>query len=113
MKRFLPLIFLLVFGLSASAQQERFNLKVAHFSESRGDYEHEKLLEIPYSKVVMVEKSLNSSSGFGLQLNFHGQRVIVDQMETMPDGSVQVVLRREDGKNFYGFKPTIKAILAR
>ncbi|WP_422349271.1 hypothetical protein [Flagellimonas sp.] len=113
MKRLLPLISLLLFGYAASAQQNQFSMQVMHFNESRGDFEHGKLLEIPYSKMVLVENSLNSSSGFGLQLNFHGHRVTVDQMETMADGSVQVVLRREDGRNFYGFKPTIKAILVR
>lgn len=109
MKRILLLLFFA--GISATAQENTYKVKFEHFAESRGDYEHETLLEIPYTNVVVMEDSLNSSSGFGLRMNFHGHIVAVDYMETMPDGSIQVILRREDGRNFYGYKPTIKAVL--
>ncbi|MEX0316267.1 MAG: hypothetical protein AB3N18_18950 [Allomuricauda sp.] len=111
MKKVLLLLFLVVLGVNA--QQERYQLKFEHFSESRGDFEPGMLLEIPYSNVVMVENSLKTSSGFGLTLNFHGHIVMIDHMETLSDGSIQVVLRREDGRSFYGYKPTIKAILVK
>ena len=113
MKRIVLLLILLVYYSGSFAQSERYELKVGHFEESRGDFDHEKILKIPYSQIVLIENSLNSSSGFGLQMNFHGQLVAVDYMETMLDGSVHVILRREDGKNFYGYKPTIKAILVK
>lgn len=111
MKKILLLLFLVISVVSA--QQERYQLKFEHFTESRGDFESGMLMEIPYSNVVMIENSLNSSSGFGLTLNFHGHIVVIDQMETLSDGNIQVVLRREDGQSFYGYKPTIKAILVK
>ena len=108
------LMFLLVLTVwVTNAQQNRYEIKFEYFTESRGDSELGTLLEIPYTNVVLVENSLNSSSGFGLTMNFHGQIVVIDHMETMPNGSVQVVLRREDGRSFYGYKPTIKAILVK
>ncbi|RDY59520.1 hypothetical protein [Flagellimonas nanhaiensis] len=113
MKKVLLLLIFLIFSSGVLAQSGQYQLKVEHFEESRGDFNHERILKIPYSQMVLVENSLNSSSGFGLQMNFHGQLVAVDYMETMPDGSIQVILRREDGKNFYGYKPTIKAILVK
>ncbi|MDC6365446.1 MULTISPECIES: hypothetical protein [Flavobacteriaceae] len=113
MKRNLLFVSFLILTTCFHAQQNKYQLKVEHFTESRGDYDHEKLLKIPQSQMILVQNSLNSSSGFGLRMNFHGQVVIVDHMEKMSDGSTQVILRREDGKNFYGFKPTIKAILVK
>lgn len=107
-------VFLLLFSVFGSiAQEGTYRIKFEHFAESRGDYEPGSLLEIPYSDVVVLNNSLNTSSGFGLTLNFHGNVVVIDQMDVMPDGTTQVVLRREDGRNFYGYKPTIKAILTR
>lgn len=107
------LCFMLLSGLQVTAQNKAQHINFKHFAESRGDFEKGMLLEIPYSDIVMVDNHLNSSSGFGLTMNFHGNIVVIDQMNVMPDGSTQVVLRREDGRNFYGYKPTIKAILVK
>ncbi|TXN38052.1 hypothetical protein FVB32_07095 [Flagellimonas hymeniacidonis] len=107
------LCFILLSGLQVTAQTKAQHIKFNHFTESRGDFEKGMLLEIPYSDIVMVDNHLNSSSGFGLTMNFHGNIVVIDQMDVMSDGSTQVVLRREDGRNFYGYKPTIKAILVK
>ncbi len=107
---FTLLAFLFVVALNA---QETFqHISFEHFTESRGDSENGFVIEIPYSQVVVLENSLNTRSGFGLKLNFNGTLVVVDQMERLQDGRTQVVLRREDGRNFYGYKPTIKAILS-
>lgn len=107
------LCFMLLSGLQVTAQNDAQHINFKHFAESRGDFEKGMLLEIPYSDIVMIDNHLNSSSGFGLTMNFHGNIVVIDQMDVMHDGSTQVVLRREDGRNFYGYKPTIKAILVK
>ena len=104
------LLFAFVFSITIQAQQQR-RISIEHFSESRGDSDKALLFEIPYSQIVVLNNSLNSRSGFGMTLNLYGNMVVVDQMETMPDGTTQVVLRREDGKDFYGYKPTIRAVL--
>nr|WP_299339000.1 hypothetical protein [Allomuricauda sp.] len=99
-------------SVALQSQNQPQKIEFEHFTTSRGDADDNLLLEIPYSQVVVMNNSLNSSSGFGMTLNFHGNMVVVDQIETMPDGRTQVVLRREDGRDFYGYKPTIKAILS-
>ncbi|AWX44131.1 hypothetical protein HME9304_01131 [Flagellimonas maritima] len=103
----------LLFGLQGFAQEGYKHITFKHFTESRGDSESGMLLEIPYSDVVMLNNSLNSSSGFGFTINLHGNILVVDQMDVMPNGTTQVVLRREDGKDFYGYKQTIKAVLVK
>lgn len=113
MKGYLLTTILFLMHFSMVAQDKVQQIKFEHFVESRGDFEKGMLLEIPYSDIVMMSNSLNSSSGFGFTMNFHGNIVVVDQMNVMPSGNTQVVLRREDGRNFYGYKPTIKAILVK
>ncbi len=106
------LLFTFIFSIHLNGQQQR-RISIEHFSESRGDSDEALLFEIPYSQIVVLNNSLNSRSGFGMTLNLYGNMVVVDQLETMPDGTTQVVLRREDGKDFYGYKPTIRAVLNR
>ncbi|WP_422857886.1 hypothetical protein ACOKFD_10485 [Flagellimonas sp. S174] len=105
----IPITFLFCSLLNA---QEHFkSISFEHFSESRGDSESGLIVEIPQSQIIVMENSLKTTSGFGMRLNFNGAMVIVDQMEVLRDGRTQVVLRREDGRNFYGYRPTLKAIL--
>ena len=105
----IPIAFLFCSILNG---QEHFKtISFEHFTESRGDSESGLIIEIPKSQIIVLENSLNTSSGFGMRLNFNGAMVIIDQMEVLRDGRTQVVLRREDGRNFYGYKPTLKAIL--
>ena len=115
MKRKLLSYFVLAALLlgSLSAQQQSKTISFEHFANSRGDFEGGAVLEIPYSEVVMLNNPLNTSSGFGMTLNFHGNVLVVDYMEILPNGTTQVILRREDGKDFYGFRPTLKAILVK
>ena len=105
------LVLLTLWALPTAMAQERQRINIAHFSESRGDSDESLLLEVPFSQIIVLNNSMNSMSGFGMTLNLYGNVVVVDQMETMPDGTTQVVLRREDGRDFYGYKPTIRAVL--
>lgn len=113
MKKRLLLLSVLGLLISVPAISQQQRITIEHFSESRGDSESAMLFEVPHSQIVVLNNSLNSRSGFGMTLNLYGNVVVVDQMETMPDGTTQVVLRREDGKDFYGYKPTIRAILSK
>ncbi|MEM9075902.1 MAG: hypothetical protein AAGC43_02640 [Bacteroidota bacterium] len=99
-------------GMAVHAQENFRHISFEHFTESRGDSETGLVVEIPYSQMIVTENALNTRSGFGLRLNFNGTMVIVDQMEVLLDGRTQVILRREDGRDFYGYRPTIKAVLS-
>lgn len=105
----LLLFFIAIQGLLA--QQERAVKKFEHFVGSRGDFESGLILTLPYEEMVRLESNLNSNSGLGPSFNYYGTIVVVAQMNVLPNGDKQLVLRREDGRDFYGYRPTLKAIL--
>ena len=112
MKQSFTLILLLAFPVFIIAQNNNFKKKFEHFDESRGDSSNEYILTLPYEETVVLTNSLNASSGLGSTFNYYGTVVVVDQKNVLPSGDMQLVLRREDGKDFYGFRPTIKAVLS-
>ena len=109
---FTCIIFLLGTTVVAIAQSGEFVKSYEHFEESRGDYESEQILTLPYEETVVLHNALNSRSGLGPTFNYYGTMVVVDQMDVLPSGDMLLVLRREDGRNFYGYRPTIKAVLS-
>lgn len=112
MTRLLPLfLFCSMLSTTLNAQTQVYQMGFEHFQESRGDSDLELLAELPYTQVVLGHNPLNSRSGLGITFNFHGNMVVVDQMDVLPDGSIQAIIRREDGRNFFGYAPTLKAIL--
>ncbi|MEM8999374.1 MAG: hypothetical protein AAGB24_03850 [Bacteroidota bacterium] len=113
MKRFLCLLALVLVTITPlMAQQQTYRIRFEHFSESRGNQESGLITELPYSEVVLVNNVLGSNSGLGPTLNFHGTILVIDQMNVQTDGSIQIVVRREDGRDFFGYRPTLKAILS-
>lgn len=113
MKLKITLFIILTLPLFLSAQNETFQKSYEHFEESRGDTDFNPIVTLPYEKVVPMVNPLNSTSGLGPTFNYFGTVVVVDQMNRLPNGNLQLVLRREDGRNFYGFRPTLKAVLTR
>ncbi len=106
------LIIFLLASVSTFAQEREYVKRFEHFSESRGDSENGRILTLPYQEIIRLHDNLNSNSGLGPTFNYYGTIVVVDQMQTLPNGDMQLVLRREDGKEFYGIKQTIKAVLS-
>ncbi len=113
MKQLFTLTVLLVVPLFLSAQQLEIKKKFAHFEESRGDASPQSIVTLPYEEMVVLRNALNSNSGLGPTFNYYGTIVVVDQMNVLPNGDMQLVLRREDGRDFYGFQPTLKAIVTK
>ncbi len=111
MKQNFTLFVLLLIPFFLLSQRTNFKKTFEHFDESRGDTANEYILTLPYEETVVLTNPLNSSSGLGATFNYYGTVVVVDQMNILPSGERQLVLRREDGKDFYGFRPTIKAVL--
>jgi len=94
-----------------TAQTNAYRIEFEDFETSRGDSNQGLSVVLPHSEIVYLNNILGNSSGLGATFNFHGNVVVVDQFERMNDGSMQIVLRREDGKNFFGHEPTLKALL--
>ena len=105
-------VFLMGSILVATAQNAEFVKSYEHFEVSRGDYESGQILTLPYEETVLLHNALNSRSGLGATFNYYGNIVVVDQMDVLPSGDMLLVLRREDGRSFYGYRPTIKAVLS-
>ncbi|NNM19469.1 MAG: hypothetical protein HKP24_12970 [Croceitalea sp.] len=106
---FLSLLFFSL--MSTYGQDAEYTKRFEHFHESRGDFESGLILTLPYQETVKLYNSLQSNSGLGANFNYYGTVVLVDHMEVLSDGNIQLILRREDGNSFYGYRPTIKAIL--
>ncbi len=113
MKQVFTLLFLLVFHASTFGQQESFQKSFKHFEESRGDTDYGDIVTLPYEETVLLTNQLNSTSGLGPTFNYFGTVVVVDQIDRLPSGEMLLVLRREDGRDFYGFRPTLKAVLSK
>ncbi len=107
------LLLLFIMSPVVFAQQTEFVKSYEHFNESRGNSENSQILTLPYEETVKLFNPLNAKSGLGPTFNYYGTVVVVDQMDILPNGEMQLILRREDGRNFYGYRPTIKAILTK
>ncbi|GMN09818.1 hypothetical protein MTsPCn9_18610 [Croceitalea sp. MTPC9] len=105
----LPILFL---TQMLTAQQNEYFKKFEHFTESRGNMESGLIITLPYQERVRLEQGLNSNSDLGPRFNYFGTVVIVDQMDVLPNGTKQLILRREDGRNFYGYTAFLKATLS-
>jgi hypothetical protein len=54
---------------------------------------------------------LNDLDGMGNYLNVYGSKLIIDSLDITSDGTQSVVLRREDGNNFFNLYSTMRAKL--
>ncbi len=109
MKHLSTLFFL--FSLTVSIAQTGYHLKSAHFEGTRGNSETDLILSLPEQEIVQLENHLNTTSGFGWTFNYFGNVLVVEQLDILADGTKQLVLRRENGRDFYSNRRTIKAIL--
>jgi len=105
------LLFLCCLSFSGLAAQQLYTVHFDNFEASRGNADTGLIAELPQSELIIKQDVLRSRSGLGMPLNFHGNIVVIDQMDVLPDGSKQITIRREDGKDFFGYRPTLRAIL--
>ena len=54
---------------------------------------------------------LNDWDGMNNYFNLFGSKLIIDSTDRSSDGIQKVVLRREDGRNFFDLFPTVSAKL--
>ncbi len=111
MRKITFLVYVAFLANTAFGQQEAILKKFDHFQESRGNMESGLILTLPHQEMVRLEQNLKSNSGLGPSFNYYGTVVVIDQVNVLENGNKQVILRREDGRDFYGYRPTLKAIL--
>ena len=109
-----PLIWviaLLFASYSSNAQQPR-----VFYLEIEPDQQVERVsgapgskLSVPVKSGIVVLDGAYDSEGLGQAIVFNGSRLIIDSMSMGQDGWRYIVLRREDGRNFYDMFPTLNA----
>lgn len=92
--------------------QELFRLQLdnCQYVESKdgamGSY-----VKFPNGNATVVMGGLNDLDGMNNYFNLFGSKLIIDSLDKGSDGIQKVVLRREDGRDFFDFFPTISANL--
>ena len=107
---YLAIITTLVMTFSFS--QETATLRLTAVEEPETSYgEMRPLVQLGSRKVVAVMGGLNDLDGMNNYFNFYGSKVIVQSKDILSNGIISFTLRREDGDNFYGQYPTLRAEL--
>ncbi len=109
--KYLTTLSFFLFTSILFAQTDYHVKRYAHFEETRGNADTDLILTLPEQEIVQLHNSLNATSGLGTTFNYYGTIIVVDQMDILRDGTKQLILRREDGKDFFGYRPTLKAII--
>ena len=68
-------------------------------------------IQLPAEEVMAIMGGLNDWDGMNNYFNIFGSKLIVERMDINSDGSKQLTLRREDGRDFYNLFQTITAKL--
>lgn len=68
-------------------------------------------IKLPAEEVMAIMGGLNDWDGMNNYFNIFGSKLIVERMDVNNDGSRQLTLRREDGRDFFNLFQTITAKL--
>jgi hypothetical protein len=68
-------------------------------------------IKFPQTDKVVVMGGLNDLDGMNNYFNIFGGKLIVNQQGMNSDGSQSLILRKEDGSNFFDLFPTLRAKL--
>lgn len=92
--------------------QEQFILSFDKFQEVENSSTTLKSqISFPIEDSVIVMGGLNDLDGMGNYLNIYGSKLLVDSKKLTSNGQHALILRREDGKDFYNLFPTLSAKL--
>ncbi len=102
--------FITLAFLASSYSQQMATLRLTAVEEPESSYgEMRPLVELGNHKVVAVMGGLNDWDGMNNYFNIYGSKVIVQSRDISSNGIITLTLRREDGDNFFGQYPTLKA----
>ncbi len=68
-------------------------------------------IKLPSKQVMPIVGGLNDWDGMNNYLNVFGSKLIIERKDIGSDGVTHLILRREDGLNFFDLFPTLKARL--
>lgn len=109
---------LTIVGVSAQAQQKVYSLNAYEFDAPQTesvldpvnrklDLDKDKYLTLPGS----IERSIINQGGIGKSVNIYGKTLIIEEVNPQRDGSVELVMRQENGKDFFNFYPKVRTRL--
>ena len=109
-KFFLCLLFVSIcFSVSA---QEFFRLELDLFQQVESNNGGTpSLIKLPHRNATIIMGGLNNGEALNNYFNIYGTKIIIDSINQGADGHENVVLRREDGRNFFDIFPTLSATL--
>lgn len=64
------------------------------------DYQH---IDFPRKNIIIKRGAIANFK------NLIGKELVVSEVNTKPDGSLETILKRKDGMNFFRFFPSVKA----
>jgi len=92
--------------------QESFRLQLDKYQYiENNDGTMSNQLKFPNGNQVVIMGGLNDWDGMNNYFNLFGSKLIVDSLDMGSDGIQNIVLRREDGRDFFDLFPTISAKL--
>lgn len=68
-------------------------------------------VRFPSQDLIVTINNLNDLKGIGNYLDVFGKILVVDSMQSTANGTHSIILRREDGRDFYDIFPTLSAEL--
>lgn len=99
-----------LFFLNVSYSQQMATLRLTAVEEPESSYsEMRPIIDLGNHKVVAIMGGLNDWDGMNNYFNIYGSKVIVQSRDVSSKGVITLTLRREDGDNFFGQYPTLKA----
>jgi hypothetical protein len=106
MKKVLLCLMCLVTGISLSAQEVRNSVSVGDLmviQKPKGiDFMH---VQFPRRNIIIKQ------GGIAKMKSLYGQKVLVTEVNGIPDGKIEVVLKLLNGRRFFGYLPSVKADL--
>ena len=110
-------IFVIV-AFSAKAQESVYSLNAYEFEATRTDA----LLDPAFRKLELGKdkhltlpepliRNILNQGGIGNTVNIYGKTLIIEEVNPQVDGSVELVMRKENGKSFFNYYPKVKARL--
>lgn len=92
--------------------QEQYKLSLDTYQEMENNSSAMKnQVNLPFANQIVVMGGLNDLDGMGNYFNVYGSKLIIDSLDYAENGIKLVVLRREDGRNFYEIYPKLRAKL--
>lgn len=109
---------ILIASVSVHAQEKVYSLNAYEFEAPRMESVLDpafRKLELNKDKHLTISeplvRSILNQGGIGKTVNIYGKALVIEEVNPLTDGSVELVMRKENGKSFFNFYPRVKARL--